>query len=171
MYCIPQILYIPKTLIPPPPPRAPAPLASRRIDRARKTSQPRLTRNHVRFHRLLRHRGPRAGPRRRASHRRRQDRPRLRPRAIHRHLGNPGGRASDRVRGRHVHPRRRRGTTSASRETRLETRGDVTPSAIYFFVCVHPSRGPPMRRTVASAGTNASESLAGSIAIAIDIHP
>lgn len=32
---------------------------------------------------------------------------------------------------------------------------------IFFCVCVHPSRGPPMRRTVASAGANAFESLAG----------
>jgi hypothetical protein len=53
-------------------------------------------------------------------------------------------------------------TTRDSRETRLETRGHATPSETYFFfVCVHPSRGPPMRRTVASAGANAFESLAG----------
>ena len=38
MYCIPHILHIPKTLIPTPSPRAP--LASRWIDRDRKTSHP-----------------------------------------------------------------------------------------------------------------------------------
>ena len=167
MYCIPHILCILKTLIPTPPhARAPA-----RLDRSRSKDllTPRLTRNHVRFHRLLRHRGPRAGPRRRAPHRRRQDRPRLRPRAIHRHLGNPGGRASHRVRGRHVHPRRGRGTRDAPTRARFDSRREDTRDE--FFLCVHPSRGSRIRRTVAEARANAFESLAGSIAIAIDIHP
>ena len=49
-----------------------------------------------------------------------------------------------------------------ARDSTRDARKRRAERDIYFFVCVHPSRGPPMRRTVASAGTNAFESLAGS---------
>ena len=59
----------------------------------------------------------------------------------------------------------------ATRRLARDWTRDARTRETNFFLCVHPSRGPPIRRTVAEARANAFESLAGSIAIAIDIHP
>ena len=168
MYCIPHILHIPKTLIPTPSPtRAPASSRSIAIER------PPHTQTHPESCPLSPSPPPPRSARRSASPRAAPPAPRSPAAPSSRDTPSPWKPRRARKRSsarttRTSSTRPRYARRADSREIRLETRGHARR---IFFVCVHPSRGASIRRTVAKARANAFESLAGSIAIAIDIHP
>ena len=138
-YCTPHILYILKTLIPTPPPARPRALASRWIDRARKTSHPDSPGNHVRFHRLLRHRGPRA---RSASPRVAPPAPRSPAAPSSRDTPSPWkprrARKRSSARTTRTSSTRPRYDARLARDSTRDARTRATPSETYFF-CVCPS--------------------------------